>query len=706
MSASGVAITQAPSIRTSGVLALLPLLIVLFAAWHYDLAANIRSDYRWLVGAVFAGCAALAVTAHVARQRGWRHAAMLPVFAACVPLTGFVLFAGWIQMGAAVLLALAALAVASCFRVTRSAGIALALMSGMACLMALIGWLLPFPIHHRAVYLVAAGLLVVARWRALRDMLGDAASGLGRGMSAHPCWPILLAGATTIASLGLWLPSLNYDDNAVHLILQSQLLADGYYRLDVQTQSWAVAPWANNVLHAIAAVFAGQEARASVALLWLLLGMSGAWRLARAVGASTQVALAAAAVFAAQPLTGYFTTTMQVDGASAVVLLHLAAIAATPAAARPGALIIGLLAGLLLALKTSNLVYMLPLLTWLVVSLPRGARLRWLRSFIVSALPIAASSYVYAWLVTGNPLFPFYNAVFKSPYYPLENFRDLKWMAGVSWHSLWGITFKTNAYGQFFPGAAGLAVLATLPVLIMDAVHRPASRWLTVWAFATGLLLFWFMQYLRYIFPALAVLAVLGTVALARFADRRVFAAAVIALVLADAMLMPTTSWIARENHWAQLLREGPAARADIERKVIPERALLARVMAREPRACVLMGNPKAPFVSAGRGHAVSLHRRYDPEHWRARNDAETDPSGGKWRALLARIGASHVIVDPVKEPLLTRTLAGMGHVVLDREGALEVHGAEDEKARRCMPALRSSRDRAVTLLPMLGNMR
>ena len=207
------------------------------------------------------------------------------------------------------------------------------------------------------------------------------------------------------------------------------------------------------------------------------------------------------------------------------------------------------------------------------------------------------------------------------------------------------------------------------------------------------------MQYLRYIFPALAALAVLGTVALARFADRRLFAAAVTALVLADAMLMPTTSWIARENHWAQLLREGPAARADIERKVMPERALLARLMAREPGACVLMGNPKAPFVGAGRGHAVSLHRRYDPEHWRARNDAETDPSGGKWRAQLARIGASHVIVDPVKEPLLAQTLAGMGHVVLDREGALEVRGAVDRRARRCSPELRALRDRSRSLL-------
>ncbi|HWS78066.1 MAG TPA: hypothetical protein VN205_06790, partial [Thermomonas sp.] len=440
--------------------------------------------------------------------------------------------------------------------------------------------------------------------------------------------------------------------------------------------------------------------------LWLLLGISGAWRLARAVGASPPVALAAAAVFAAQPLTGYFTTTMQVDGASAAVLLHLAAIAVMPAIARPGAAAVGVFAGLLLALKTSNLVYLLPLLAWLCLSLPRGARLRWLGTLLLCLLPVAASSYAYAWLVTGNPLFPFYNAFFQSPYYPLENLRDLKWMAGVSWRSLWDITFKTDAYGQFFPGAAGLAVLATLPALIVEAVHRPASRWLALWALATGVLLFSFMQYLRYIFPALAVLVVLGTVALARFADRRAFAAAVVALVLADAMLMPTTSWIARENHWAHLLREGPSARADIERKVMPERALLVRAMARDPGACVLMSDPKAPFVGAGRGRAVSLHRRYDPELWRARNAAETDASGGTWRTLLARIGASHVVVDPLKEPLLAQTLETMGYVVLDRQGPLELRAPARLDERRCVPALRISRDRSSTLWPMQGNAR
>jgi hypothetical protein len=665
---------QAPANRMLAVLALLPLPIVLFAAWHYELAANIRVDYRWLVAAVFVLFAGLAGCAWLAARSGWRRVALLPVLAACVPLAGVIVFAGWVQVAAAILLAATALAVASLFRGTCRGDAAIALMVGLACVAAIVGWLLPLPIHHRGTYLAVALLLVAVRWPALRDMLRVAASGMRDAITADPAWSILLAGAATIASLGLWLPSLNYDDNAVHLILQSQLLADGYYHLDVQSQSWAVAPWANNVLHAIAALFAGQESRAAVAMLWLLLGIAGAWRLARALDASQAAALAAATVFAAQPLAGYFTTSMQVDGANAAILLHLAAIAARPAAARPGPFVLGILAGLLLALKTSNLLYVLPLLAWLCASAPSGTRLRWLARLCLGLLPVAASSYCYAWWITGNPLFPFYNAVFKSPYYPLENFRDLKWMAGVSWRSLWDLTFETNAYGQFFPGAAGIAVLATLPALAVDAARRRAPRWLALWAFMAGGALFWHMQYLRYVFPALAVLVVLGTVALARLVDRRAFAAAIVLLVGVDALLMPTSSWYLRDNDWALQLREGADARTAIVRKAIPERALLEKVMARDPDACVLMSDPKTPFVGAGHGHALSLHRRYDPELWRARNDAETDPSGGKWRALLARIGASHVILTPDVSPVLGLVLQDATWRRIDSEGSVELH--------------------------------
>ena len=653
-------------------LLLLPLVICLFAFAHYSLAANILANYRWLLAGVVVWHAVFAALALWTASNGSRWTRWLPCLAMLPALTGLVVFAGPVAVATAVLLVITALGIGSLANREADASAATSLMVGLACIAAAVGWLLPLPAHYRWVYLLLTVAIIVLRRRDVAGHLRSAGGTFNELASSQPQWLILLIGAASITSLGLWLPSLNYDDNAVHLILPSQLLFDGYYHLDVQTQSWAVAPWANNVLHAVAMMLAGGEARPVVALLWLLLGVIGAWRLARALDASPRVALAVAAVFASQPLTSYFTTTMQVDGASTAILLNLAAMAVGPHRNKLGAVVVGAICGLLLSLKTSNLIYMLPLLVWLVAAQSAGTRIRWIAVMLATLMVVGGSSYTYALLVTGNPLFPFYNALFKSPYYPLENLRDLKWMAGISWRSLWALTFQTERYGQFYPGAAGIATLTLLPALLVDAVRRPAPRWLLLWVFAAGWLVFFYMQYLRYIFPALSVLAVLGVVALARLVDRRAFVIVVFVVVLANAALMPTTSWIARSNHWAQLLREGPSARDDIVRRVIPERALLERIMARNPDACVLMGNPKQPFVGAGHGHAISMHRRYDPELWRARNQANADASGQRWAALLAKIGPSMVISDTENEPALAHALATNAYVAQTREGSLE----------------------------------
>lgn len=675
-------------------LALLPLAVLLVACVRYDLAANIDVGFRWMLAALLLVEVALVAIA-LALSRCGSPRAWWPVAVAALPaVVAVAVYAGVGAIFAGVLLALAALAIG----MRLADGVrspAIALLVGLAVFAALVGWLLPFPIHRRWAYLLVAVLVVAWRARALATLLRDGATSLRQGALRQPAWAILVIVATTVASLGLWLPSLNYDDNAVHLILQAQLLADGYYRLDVQSQSWAVAPWANNVLHAVAAMLAGHEARAAVAAIWLLLGIDGARRLASALGAPPRVALAAAAVFAAQPFAGYFTTTMQVDGASAAILLHLSAVAAVPAARRPGPLAIGAIGGLLLALKTVNLLFALPLLLWLGWSSAPGLRLRWTLRMLAMLLPVAASSYGYAVLVTGNPLFPFFNAVFRSPYYPLENLRDLKWMAGVTWRAPWDLLFRSDLYGQYYPGAAGIAVLATLPALLLAAARKPAVRWLAALALLVAVVLFWQMQYLRYLFPACAVLVVLGVVALSRVLAWRGFVAAVLVLVAVDAALMPTTSWIVRANPWAGLLRQGPDAHAQLIREVMPERALLERVVARDPNACVLMTDPKRPFVGAGHGRALSMHRRYDPELWRARNHAERDPSGQAWRDLLARVGAAVVIVDPVATPLLHRVLHDAGYREIASEGRSQAWAAPGGVGKQCSEALLDARNQS-----------
>ena len=667
-------------------------LLVLALAWRLRLFAEINASWWWLLG-VASVAAMLGVIHAQTGHAGWRQPAR---WLALAGMLGVVAYAGIATVLACLLLLLCALALTP-----RSSGAKLAsnpasrIVIGLAVLVALVGWLLPFPIHTSIGYRVIAIAICVLRYQSVLAHCKDMWQGWRGLEQAAGGWLVLTVVVTCVAGLGLWLPSVSYDDNTTHLTLPYQLLRDGYFHLDVSGQVWALAPWGNNILHAIAAMLAGSEARAAVDLLWLLLGVQSAWQLARAMGASARVALAAAALFASLPLTGYFTTTMQVDGASAAVLMRFAAVLAGSGRSLPPLLPTAALLALLAGLKASNGVYVLPALGWLAWLAVQQRQWRWLLSMLGLTVLLGGSSYVYAAWVTGSPVFPLFNASFQSPYFATIDFIDQHWMAGVTWRSLWDMTFHSDRYGEHYPGAFGVALLALLPALAIEVVRRPASRVIALWFAATGLLLFLQIQYLRYVFPATAILVVIGVLGLARALLAKLFTVVLSALLVANLALVPTTVWYMHDEVWALLLRQGPAARAGIEASRAPERVVLRRILLASPQACILMTDKRAPFAATAAGHAVTTKKIQDPRVGNTAAWADEDASGQRWQQTFAVLGSSHVMTTLSPSLPLRAALEQRGFAVIDGEGAVRVWAAADPQARICRGQLETVRDEA-----------
>ena len=677
-----------------GWLLLLPLPAIGFAIWSHDLFQNVKAGYLWmllsgLLGMVFSGMVLWAV----ARKR--LGIAAIPTMAAILVATAFVNYAGAAATLAALLLAVAALGIGTGVHAGQPASPWVRLLVGLAVLAGVVGWLLPFQIHDSRIYLLLAAAIGLSRRAAIGNQLAAIAAGWRELADAHAGWLTLVVAAVGVGTLGLWLPSVTFDDNAAHLILPDQLLADGYYRMDVSSQIWAVAPWLNNVLHGTAALLVGQESRPSVDLLWLLIGVSGAYRLAVSVGATRTVALAAAGVFATLPLTIYYGMCMQVDGAVAAVLLHFAAILVEDEGRLAAPVTIGALLGLLAGLKASNVIYVFLPLLWLAWNAVRHREWTRLSTMLATAAIVGGSSYAYAMLVTGNPLFPLFNGIFHSPYISLENFHDRRWDSGVEWRFLWDLTFNTTRFGEHYPGAAGIALLAVIPGLCAELFRPKAGRWVGLWFLAAGLLMFWQIQYLRYVFPAMAVLTTVGLVGLSRHVGKRTLALVVVLIISTNAMLMSTTSWIARDNPWRLLVDEGASSRADIERSAIPERALLERLRLSSPGACALMTDQ--PFVG-GFGGRANVMTGYDLRLSEARRWADEDPSGIRWQRVLRSVGASHVVLTHQTDTALMKSLEASGYARMDSLGRAEVWASADPGNRNCDPFLRRQRDQAHRL--------
>ena len=424
-------------------------------------------------------------------------------------IIAFIAYAGMAQSAAYALLVAVGLVVGSLLHPTpgRSGSVAFtAMLGGVGVIAGLVGWLLPMPLHSAVAYLIAAILVLVAGRHRLREAGRPMLEGWSNAVAEQP-----LAAGFSVAIIGLaavpsWLPTLNPDDNAAHLLMARDLLAGSYYRIDASSQVFAVAPWLNNVLHAMTTVLAGAEARSVIGLGWLLAGCVGAHRVAHLLGARGAFPWLAAALYASHPLTAYFGMTLQVDGASTAVLLHL--VASCIELKRDGAWsaspwLIGALCGMLAGLKISNGVYLLVLGSWLIWHHVSSRQYRRLALLLAFAGVIAGSSYFYATVITGNPLFPLFNGIFKSPYMAAIDFSDPRWHVGVGIDTFWKLTFSTPSFMESYIGAAGLSMLALLGAWVVSVASGGWRAALTAFALATGLVVFLQVQYLRYIFPAM-----------------------------------------------------------------------------------------------------------------------------------------------------------------------------------------------------------
>lgn len=211
---------------------------------------------------------------------------------------------------------------------------------------------------------------------------------------------------------------------------------------------------------------------------------------------------------------------------------------------------------------------------------------------------IALFPYIFAWLKTGDPLFPYYNAIFKSPFFPTISFHDTRWEGQFSWRLLYDATFASNRYLEANVGALGLTLILLLPLAVVAMIARPNEIGVVslLLAIAVMLAIGWEIQYLRYfypIFPILFVPAACGVMLLIQRVPKRAVTFAVLAAVAGfNIYKFPSAGWLLSNVDLAADF--DPEKRQALVLTTVPER--LANVEINQlagPSARVLYtGNP------------------------------------------------------------------------------------------------------------------
>jgi hypothetical protein len=311
------------------------------------------------------------------------------------------------------------------------------------------------------------------------------------------------------------MPEVLHDPLAYHLFIPAHIALRGSWGFDATMYAWAVMPMLGDWLFAVGYMLGAENGARLMNCLFILTLASLIRELVLRGGGGARGAAWAVILFLSSPLTFTESSSLFVESVWACYVvaggLVLIRAARTNPRASADVAVCGVLFGAALAAKAWSLVMLPAIAAVAVIAYPQILHPRNFRGIAVAALSLLAIGcvpYVTAWRLTGNPVFPFYNGVFKSDLFPLTNFTDGRWKAPLSWRTLYGITFDSSQYMEARNGIAGFAWLTVLPAASLLLAVSRNRRGLAILAFGVSVFaaVFSLSPYLRYVFPAQALL--------------------------------------------------------------------------------------------------------------------------------------------------------------------------------------------------------
>lgn len=341
-----------------------------------------------------------------------------------------------------------------------------------------------------------------------------------KASSPGPLFDLVIA-VVAIAHVAIALmPEVGHDALATHLFVPAHLATRKSWGFDVGIYVWAVMPMMGDWIYSLVYMLAGEQASRLVNVGFVFANCLLIREIVRWIGGSTTAVRWAVLLFLTTPLTFLESSSLYIESvwAAFVVggvfqLLKALDSSTDEEGNLPAA---GLLLGAAMAAKAITLSVTPVLLLVFVLYGKRWANWRRAKHVAIGfacLVVVGVVPYLTAWVLTSNPLFPFFNGVFKSPLWPAQNFEDTRWTKGLHWNSLYRLTFQSNRYLEALPGAAGFHnLLLLLPAAIaMIALRNRRAMLLLAVAICEVALTFRSVAYLRYIFPSfIMIVAVIG----------------------------------------------------------------------------------------------------------------------------------------------------------------------------------------------------
>jgi hypothetical protein len=409
--------------------------------------------------------------------------------------------------------------------------------------------LLPLLLGHKHTTSICRELLT--RIRAVRSPATTTQTVLDVLICSFACLYVLIS----------FMPEVGHDALAMHLFVPSHLAQLHQWKFDANTYVWAVMPMLVDWIYSITYMLAGETAsRLTNSAFTLLL----AWQVRDMTiwaGGTATSSRWATLIFLSTPLAFAESSSLHIESAWTAFIIGGSLAILKVSSSTPDAkerlshlLLAGTMLGFAMAAKAVTLSILPVLLVILLLQYKAWTIQGIARTLILgSACLILAgfTPYVSAWYLTGNPVFPFFNAIFQSPLWPNKNFEPPAiFGTGVTWDILYRMIFKSNQFIEGQVGAAGFQWLL-LPAAAVALVLSGNKKALCILLVGAGAVIMTFHStaYLRYIFPSFALFSVILALP---FSDSKVFPRT-LGIIVGVLLILTNTLFIQAATYYGQI---------------------------------------------------------------------------------------------------------------------------------------------------------
>ncbi|WPN61594.1 phospholipid carrier-dependent glycosyltransferase [Pseudomonas sp. P9_35] len=500
--------------------------------------------------------------------------------------------------------------------------------------------LLPLVLGRR--HVTSIGRELLRQIRASRSAQTPLQTGLDVLIGSFACLYVLVA----------FMPEVGHDALAMHLFVPSHLAQQHQWKFDANTYVWAVMPMLADWIYSIVYMLAGETAsRLSNSAFTLLL----AWQIRNMTlwaGGSATSARWASLIFLSTPLAFAESSSLHIESAwtafmmaGTLAILKVSSSTPEPRERLSQLLLAGLLLGFAMATKAVTLSVLPVLLVILLLHYKAWAVQGIVKTLLLGCVALilaGATPYVSAGYLTGNPVFPFFNAIFHSPLWPNINFEPpATFGTGVTWDTLYRMVFKSPQFIEGRVGAAGFQwlLLPTAAVAVLLSGNKKALCILLVGAGAM-FMTFHSTAYLRYVFPSFALFSVILALP---FSDARIFPRS-LAIVAGAVLILTNTRFIQAATYYGEIKPSALLSTAGRDAYLLER--LPIRKMVDTVNALNTGHQPVAVFASplmAGL-HGDALYASWYNLKWKSEFDSAASPSELAQR--LRRRQVSWLVID------------------------------------------------------------